>query len=150
MARLMLVIIVALLAFGQARFDKKDPREIIEKIRIYRLTEELDLTDEQAVKFFPKLKELRKVEQDFFEERRSVIIELKALLKADADPEKIKSVIDAYRDLMKKRMEAQKNNLEEIQKLLSPVQQAKFIVFQEEFENEIREVIKQVKKFKEP
>jgi len=51
--RTLILLGLAVLSFSQT-FDENDPRAIIEKVKIYRLTKDLDLTTEQAILFFPK------------------------------------------------------------------------------------------------
>jgi len=65
-----LVILLGLVAISFSQpFNNEDPRAIIEKVRIYRLTQELDLTTEQAIEFFPKLNELQKIERHLDKKR---------------------------------------------------------------------------------
>ncbi|HEX7321238.1 MAG TPA: hypothetical protein VF399_12890 [bacterium] len=145
MWRLIVIGLLGCLVFAQGPPDKDDPREIIEKVRMYRLTQELDLTTEQAVKFFPKLNEIRKAEQKFFEERLEIIKELKELLKNNAADKELIVVIDRLKNSQDEKQQAQAEVMDEMRDILSPQQQARFLIFQEEFEREIREVIKAVR-----
>ncbi len=133
------------LLFAQRGAEEKDPREIIEKVRIYRLTEELDLNEEQAAKFFPRLKDIRKTEQMFHKQKMEIVRELKELLKEGAKEQEIIKVLNKFQELQKKRFESQLKEIEGIRNILTPEQQARFLVFQEEFEKEIRDLIKEVK-----
>uniref|UniRef100_A0A7C6EME5 Periplasmic heavy metal sensor n=1 Tax=candidate division WOR-3 bacterium TaxID=2052148 RepID=A0A7C6EME5_UNCW3 len=131
--------------FAQLRTEEKDPREIIEKVRIYKLTEELDLSEEQTIKFFPKLKEMRRNEQEFHIQRIEMIKKLKELLEEKANEQEIVKVLNKLQELQKKRFESQLKEIEEIKQILTPEQQARFIIFQEEFEREIRDLIREVR-----
>jgi len=144
MLRIFLMVLFAM-SFSQP-FKGKDPRDIIEKVRIYRLTEELDLTEEQAVKFFTRLKELRKIEKDYHKTKAEILIELRNLLKSGGDDDEILAVIKKYEDLNKEKSIGQKKQFEEIKKILTPTQQASYLIFQDEFEREIREMIKEVRR----
>ncbi|MEO0137762.1 MAG: Spy/CpxP family protein refolding chaperone [candidate division WOR-3 bacterium] len=146
MKRIVLFAFPVLLIFAQVRPEEKDPREIIEKVRIYKLTEELDLTEEQMTKLFPKLKAMRKDEQEFYRQRGTLIKELKNLLDEKADEGEILKILNKLQELQKKRHETQLKEFEEIRQILTPIQQAKFIIFQEEFEREIRELIREVRR----
>ncbi len=141
------VMLLFLMAFlnGQVN-ESRDPRAIIEKVRIYRLTKELDLTTEQAIEFFPKLNELHKIDNEFREQRHKILIQLKELLSGDAADEDIIRSLSAYEDILKDRVERQIKKMREIRTMLTPSQQAKYLIFQDEFEREIREMIKEVKK----
>jgi hypothetical protein len=142
------VITLIVLAFAYSQeSDSKDPREIIEKVRIYRLTKELDLNTEQAIEFFPKLNELRKIENEFRERRREILVHLKELLGGGgAHDKEILESLGAYEKILLERVERQIEKMKEIQTMLTPSQQAKYLIFQDEFEREIREMIKEVKR----
>lgn len=137
------------ISFSQP-FNEKDPRAIIEKVRIYRLTQELDLTTEQAVKFFPKLNELQKIEKNFQKEKIEILFELKTLLRDHATDKEILKTVSKYEDAQKKKIEGQVKKLKEIWEILTPAQRAKYLIFQEEFNREIREMIKEIKKHRHP
>lgn len=144
---LFLLIIVPLLIAQSA--DEQDPRAIIEKIRIWRLTQELDLTTEQTAMLFPKLNELRKIEKTYNEQKRRILVELKDLLDRKASDEELSQVLSRYQTMNRQKMEVQIAKMVEIKKILTPVQQARYLIFEDEFSREIREMIKQVKKLKD-
>ncbi|UCD19293.1 MAG: hypothetical protein JSU64_07720 [candidate division WOR-3 bacterium] len=139
----MLSIIVAV-GFGQ----ENDPRAIIEKVRIYRLTKELDLTTEQAVELFPKLSELQKIEREFRNQQLEIIEDLKKQVGGNAPDVDIIKSLTRYEGIFRERIERQLSKMGEIRKMLTPSQQARYIIFQDEFEREIREMIKEVKKLR--
>jgi Spy/CpxP family protein refolding chaperone len=126
--------------------ETDDPRAIIEKIRIYRLTKELDLTTEQAVEFFPMLNELQKIDQNYRAKQQELLGTLKQMLRAHEAENTIEEVVSTYESLLKSKVERQVNTMEEIKKILTPDQQAKYLIFQDEFEREIRRMIKEVRK----
>ncbi len=146
MKKLILLFLPVLMLVAQEPYDKKDPREIIEKVRIYKLTEALDLTEEQTTKFFPHLKEMRKTEQEFQKQRLELIQKLRDLLKNNAPEQEIVNVLNKFQEIHKKRITAQMKEIEDLRQILTPVQQAKFMIFQEDFEREIRELIREVRK----
>ncbi|MEO0184222.1 MAG: Spy/CpxP family protein refolding chaperone [candidate division WOR-3 bacterium] len=145
MKRLVFLALPLLMLSAQQPCDEKDPREIIEKVRIYKLTEALDLTDEQVTKFFPRLKEMRKTEQEFHKQRLEILKELKDLIKANAKEQEVVKILDKFQELQKKRMVAQMEEMKDLKSLLTPLQQAKFLIFQEDFEREIRDLIREVR-----
>ncbi len=149
MKKIAILFILAGLVFSQ-EFDERDPRAIIEKVRIYRLTQELDLTTEQAIEFFPKLKDLQKIEKEFGEEKMRLLDEMKFLLREGAAEKDILEAVSHYEDAHKKKLEKQLMKLKEVWQILTPVQRARFLIFREEFNREIREMIKQIKKHRKP
>lgn len=128
--------------------ETDDPRVIIEKIRIYRLTRELDLTTEQAIEFFPKLNELQKIDKDFRARQKEILDNLKAMIYEDAEQKEILKSLSRYETIFKEKVERQLSKMGEIRELLTPVQQARYLIFQDEFEREIRRMIKEVRKLK--
>jgi len=149
MKKMLILLGLAVLCLAQP-FNDDDPRAIIEKVKIYRLTQELDLTTEQAVRFFPKLNDLQKIERKFGEEKMRIIHGLKELLREHASDEKILEVVAKFEELQKDKLTRQIEKMKEIWQILTPVQRAKFLIFQEEFNREIREMIKQIKKHRKP
>jgi len=144
-----LVILLFLLGFLTAQENRTDdPRVIIEKIRIYRLTKELDLTTEQAIEFFPKLNELQKIDKDFRARQKEILNDLKVMIHGDAEQKEIAKSLSRYETIFRENVERQLDKMEEIRKLLTPVQQARYLIFQDEFEREIRNMIKEVRKLK--
>ncbi len=133
------------LCFSQ-EFDEKDPRVIIEKVKIWRITQELDLTTEQAEKFFPRLHEFSKIEREFHDERMHILTELAKLLEKNAAEEEITKVINRYDDVYRKKSENEIQKLEEMWQVLTPVQRAKYVIFEEKFIKEIRDMIREIKK----
>lgn len=121
---------------------KQDPKQMVETIRIYKITEALDLTENQSVRFFPKLKEMRDAKEEFNQTRMKMVERLDGYLqdskKFSAD---IKSLIAEF--------EASETNLrgkearikKEIANILTPEQQAKFMLFQMRFNREMREMV---------
>lgn len=145
MKKIVFLCILACLVFSQ-EFDERDPRAIIEKVKIYRLTQELDLTTEQAIEFFPKLNDLQKIEKEFGDEKMRLLAEMKSLLREGAVEEDILKAVSKYENAHKDKVEKQLDKLKEVWQILTPVQRAKFLIFREEFNREIREMIKQIKK----
>ena len=126
--------------------ETEDPRAIIEKVRIYRLTKELDLTTEQAIEFFPMLNELQKIDRDFRAQQQELLGELKQMVREGEAEKKIQELLSGYESLLKGKVERQVSKMREIKKILTPSQQAKYLIFQDEFEREIRRMIKEVRK----
>lgn len=149
MKKTLFLFVLLPLCFAQP-FDDQDPRAIIEKVKIYRLTQELDLTTEQAVVFFPKLNELQKIEREFGEGKKEIIDNLKKLIKDNASEQEILEEVAKYEKLHKDKLTKQMDKIKELWKILTPIQRAKFLIFQEEFNKEIREMIKKIKKDREP
>jgi hypothetical protein len=149
MRKILLLSGIIMFCFAQP-FNNDDPRAIIEKVKIYRLTQELDLTTEQAVVFFPKLNELQKIERDFNTGKIRIINQLKTMLQNNASEQELLEEIAEFEKINKERLTKRMSKIKEMWKILTPIQRAKYLIFEEEFNNEIREMIKKVKKQREP
>lgn len=142
-----LVVLTILFAISFAQNNEKhDPRVIIENVRIYRLTKELDLTTEQAIEFFPKLNELQKVDREFRSKQQQILGELRILVQDSAPDIEIIETLTRYEDVFKDRVERQVMKRQELRKMLTPNQQARYLIFQDEFEREIKRMIQEVKR----
>jgi hypothetical protein len=137
---LMFVILIA------QENESDDPRAIIEKVRVYRLTQELDLTTEQAIEFFPMLNDLQKIERDFRVQQQELLNQLKQMVREEEAQREIQVLLSKYESLLRARVERQVDKMKEIKEILTPNQQAKYLIFQDEFEREIRRMIKEVRK----
>lgn len=145
MKKIIIFLGLVALCFAQ-EFDEKDPRVIIEKVKIWRITQELDLTTEQAEKFFPRLNELHKIEKEFHDKRMHVLAQLEDLLAKNAAEEEIMKVMNRYDDVYREKSENEIQKLEAMWQVLTPVQRAKYVIFEEEFIREIRDMIREIKK----
>ncbi len=145
MKKIAILLVLVAVCFSQ-EFNEGDPRAIIEKVKIYRLTQELELTTDQADKFFPKFHELQNIEKEFGKEKMRILSELKKMVSEDVAEKEIIIVVSKYKDAQRKKAEEQTRKLEEVWRVLTPVQRAKYLIFQEEFNREIREMIKEIKK----
>ncbi len=122
-----------------------DPAALIEELRVSRLTKELTLTAEQAAVFFPKLNELIRIEREFNAEKTALLNELKNLVKQESDDVRINEVLQRYEQANRRKFDAQIDKTEEMWTLLTVTQRARFLIFQDEFNREIREMIKRIK-----
>jgi len=145
MKKIIILLGVIAVCFSQ-EFDEKDPRLIIEKVKIWRITQELDLTTAQAEKFFPRLHELHKIEREFHDKRTHILAELESLLAKNAAEAEIIQTMNRYDDMYRKKSENEMEKLEEMWQVLTPIQRAKYVIFEEEFIKEIRNMIREIKK----
>lgn len=139
------LVFLCTLALAQES-EMSDPKAIIEKIRIYRLSKELDLTTEQAIGFFPKLSELQKIDEEFRSQQDEILNKLRTMLRNRAPDTEIREPLDKFEAIFRERVERQLKKMGEIRKMLTPSQQARYLIFQDDFEREIRRMIKEVRK----
>ncbi|KPL12954.1 hypothetical protein AMJ74_05895 [candidate division WOR_3 bacterium SM1_77] len=70
------------------------------------------------------------------------------MIYEDAEQKEILKSLSRYETIFKEKVERQLSKMGEIRELLTPVQQARYLIFQDEFEREIRRMIKEVRKLK--
>ena len=132
-------------SFGPGWMEK-DPKEMMESIRMWRMTEALDLTSDQSAKLFPKLKDMRQMKQEFDKNRMSIIKDIAYLLHQDNTADKdLRYKLDALETAESNFHKQEVNLKKDIMLILSTKQQAKLILFQLKFDEEMRQIIGKVK-----
>ena len=121
-------------------------RRLIETIRIWKMTEVLGLSEDQAAKLFPKLTQLEASRREFYRRQRLLRDEIAELLRQQPVRE-----VDIKRRLDElERTEADFKGREravrsELQSILSLEQQARLTLFEERFETEMRRTIQDLR-----
>jgi Spy/CpxP family protein refolding chaperone len=128
-------------------FEKREEiRKRIELIRMWKLTEELDLTEETGAKLFPILHKYDEKRMKLHKERRNTMNELrKALEDEAATDEAIEAAMDRWEKRAFAEFDLMRQQREELKGVLSLRQQAKFVLFQREFHREIRKIISEAR-----
>ena len=117
-------------------------RKRIELIRMWKLTEELDLTEETGAKLFPILHKYDEKRIKLGKERRKITEQLRKALEDEATPdEEIEAAMEKVEKNALAASDLLRQQREELKGVLSPRQQAKFILFQGQFQREIRKLI---------
>jgi hypothetical protein len=120
-------------------------RRMLEAVRITRMTEELRLNDQQIATFIPKLKQLDENKRLLGHQRRDLIKQLAQLLNGRAKDAELKSKLDEIEKLQADRMQKVRENERELEGLLSLEQRARWKVFSEHFDDEIRSMVREIR-----
>jgi Spy/CpxP family protein refolding chaperone len=132
------LVFLAGLAFASAQDDalqrRQKVREGLVTLRLLRLTQSLDLTDEQAAKIFPSIIRIEKEKMDILKRMSVDIRDLRSMINGptpnEADIEiKYKNVRAAQQSIKDKDAELD----EFLEKNLTSIQKAKYLLFQIEF-----------------
>jgi hypothetical protein len=135
---------------GQHMPERRKVAQMVNTLRIWRLTELLDLDEEANIRFFSKLNRLEDRKKALFEQRRLSVREMKRLLKEKpVDQEGLEKVIDNLQNMRSNMEKAHSEFYEEIKKELSPEQLAKYLIFKSEFQQEIRNTIRKIKQLED-
>ncbi|UCD71725.1 MAG: hypothetical protein JSW70_01660 [Syntrophobacterales bacterium] len=117
-------------------------RKRIELIRMWKLTEELDLTEETGAKLFPILHKYDEKWMELHKKRRDIMSQLRKALEDEATSgETIEAAMDNLEQNASAVSDLIRQQRKELKGILSPRQQAKFILFQRQFHREIRKII---------
>ncbi len=136
----------AVLADDDRRIPGEDEigrvRKKVEVMRAWRLTEELDLDEETTSRLFPAMRRSDRQRQEVEADNRRIIRLVSAELgKPEPDPEVIDGALD---ELVKNRLRTFRNeeeHLQEVRRILSAEDTARYLLFQVRFQKEIRERI---------
>jgi hypothetical protein len=125
--------------------EEKDLRQLIETVKMVRLSQELGLNDEQTVNMVRKFDRYRDQAAQFRRERQQLLRDLKDAAKSgkpEADIDKlIQNLIQQDQKLAGLRTQA----FEDAGKDLNPTQRAKLYVFMNDFEDDMRRLIQRAR-----
>jgi Spy/CpxP family protein refolding chaperone len=133
----LLLVATAALAQPPKRPDKqwrqmKDPREMTEAFRLYKMTEYLELTEDQTAKIFPRMAALRKAQDEAMDQIRDKQKELRELVDKE-DWSKGAKLADEIFALKGAQMQKHHQAMGDIMKLLNDEQRAKMQLFERRF-----------------
>jgi hypothetical protein len=124
---------------------REELRKRVELIWMWKLTEELDLTEAEGAKVFPLLRQYEEQKRELREENRRLVRELQRMIDAGASEGDLKKAIKALEANDQKRNKVQQEGFDKLAKVLSVEKQARYIVFQEHFRREIRGLIQKAR-----
>jgi Spy/CpxP family protein refolding chaperone len=123
---------------GEARFSAKR----MELLRLWRLVDELRVDEAQAEKLFPLWSRQHRQRRELQVERKALTEELRDLLDSDDVEEgALEKHIAQIRDLDRKRGALETATNDELTKLLSTRQQARLLLFGQQFRGDLKEII---------
>lgn len=145
-------LVLSLPAAGQPERLRRDRRteRIIEALLIWRLVDELNLTDQQIARIFPRIKALKEIRIELGMRSVQLQRELRTLLQQQPrDEEAIRARI-AELDQLRRHIEQRRQQiLREIHAALTVEQQARFVLIQETFEAETIRTLEEVRRIVE-
>ncbi|MBI3974812.1 MAG: periplasmic heavy metal sensor [Armatimonadetes bacterium] len=146
------VALLALPALGQAPTLLPDERvgRIIEALLIWRLVDELELTDQQIARLFPRIKTLKEIRLELGRRKRMLEADLRQLLRQrPPDQEAIRLKLAELNDLRVEIERRRQQVLRQIASILTIEQQARFALIAERFEAETLRLLEEVRRLVE-
>ncbi len=152
-----LMVSVTMSAFGQQRpasqpggqyhalpdEKREEVRKKINAVRIWRLTETLNLDSSTSAKLSSLLSTVDHQRRDIVREETGIINTLKLAVKSPKpDESKIRISLEKLEKNRHAMQELSNNEMSELKKFLTIEQQARYVVFQHDFNHEIRGMIR--------
>ena len=114
----------------------------LEQIKIWQMTKDMDLPIDKAEKFFPLYNSYNSQLVNISSERKAAIKALDSLLKESPDGSYLQKQIKQIMNLDAHLTEEHVKFMQSLEGILSPVEVARYIVFEQKFDREIRERIR--------
>lgn len=134
-------------AFSLKEQEKEEVRKQISSVKAWQLTEELNLSEEQAQALFPAQKAYEGRKKELEKQREATEVELDNLLEAR---EENKELIEKKLAQLKNIDEQTRTNEDQfrtkLSKILTVEQQAKYELFDKKFDSRLRQMIRDIKK----
>lgn len=142
---LLMLITLTLPAVGQEIQPTPRGERIIEAFLIWRLVDELDLTEGQIALIFPRVKALKNIRIEMGRRVPPLVREIRRLTRAaPRDDETIRLKV-AELNLLRSQMEGRRRQqLQLIAQVLTPEQLGKFALIQETFEAETLRLLQEM------
>ena len=132
------------------RRDKAETRERVEMMKMWKLTDALDLDQETAAKLFPLMNEydskIREIRKQRHETTKQMREELK---KSEPDSAALRRMIDDFKKNELDTTDTKIKKFEDMSKLLSDVQAAKAILLIPKFERDMKKMIGEVREWRQ-
>ncbi len=118
-------------------------REEIEMIRKWKLIEYLDLEEEQAEHFFPRLRTFEKQLESIHTQKREQFAKLDAMLEEDnIKSSKVDDIIETLYDLDKELQSLKYKHYKNCDDILTLDQKAKYLTFERKFKRQMKNKIR--------
>lgn len=132
---------------GRHGDDWSDRRQHLEQLRILKMLEALNLSEDQEMEFLTAFRSVRKKHGELNAEKETLVDSLSVMLDQEKVSRKgVDDVIDRILKIEDSKRDVMHDFVSKIRDLLTPEQLARFVVFNERFE---RELLEQVKSFRE-
>ena len=124
------------------RGDGENP-ERLQRFRMMRLVQSLDLSEEESVRFFAKQNAHEETRRNLMKERNNVLDEMKDAAKSKPDGKDIQKNIDRVLESDQKMFDERKRFQKELREFLSADKFARYLVFERNFGTKLREAMQQ-------
>ncbi len=149
-ALLVVVLALVLPAVGQEVLPTPRGERVIEAFLIWRLVDELDLTEGQIARIFPRIKALKSIRLEMGRRVPPLMREIRQIsAQVPRNDEAIQIKVAELNELRAQMEVRRRRQLELIAAALTPEQLAKFALIQERFEAETLRLLEQMRRLAE-
>jgi hypothetical protein len=138
-------------AQSEKRSDREEQREeafrMVDAYIVANIQESLGLDEETYARIIPVVTKLQKVRRQFWEERRREEKKLRHLLRSGTATEaEVETHLTSLKALEVEGPRQIRRQMDELDALLTPLQQAKYRVFEGEVEDRLRELLRKARR----
>lgn len=126
--------------------DDQRARDIIDAYRVWKLTDVLDLSEDDMPVFFSRVKKIGEAEADHREAEREAVRRIDDLLRRGAEEGELRAALREYEQMRVSHWNQIQRLREDAASMLSLKQRCQYAVFEERFRAEIRSMIQDVRK----
>lgn len=119
-------------------------RKKVETLKMWRLTDALELSEETASKAFPVIKEYDKKRLDIEQDMRKDMSKLRQSVDTASEDE-LRDITKRLEDNHRKLQEINGEEMKKLGDILSVRERAKFIIFKQDFDKEMKNIIAEAK-----
>lgn len=131
-------------SFGGGGATQGEQHKRMEMMKMWHLTDALNLSEEEAQKFFPRYKALGEELKQIGEQQKALLEQIreKAENGEDIDKRDLDRIVKEVSELEQTRIERKQKFFEGLDDMLSPNQRARYLGFDLRFRKELREGIR--------
>jgi len=123
----------------------------IEMLRLFRLTEVLELNEEDAARVFPVIQRYDREYRDILEKREQLMRELQLQLNSgNPDQTTLTRLVDEILNQEREAMRVRTEQFKELKKILTPEQYAKYLLFDARFREDLNRMLDDIRRHREP
>lgn len=124
--------------------DDRRPIERIEHFKKVRLIEMLDLKEEQSVRFFARLNEHDNLKRELTKEKMDLLDKIERLVRNNAAGKEFEKLFSDVASANDKIAQEDRKFFVNLSDVLSPQQRGKLLLFERQFERELREAMRDI------
>ncbi len=130
--------------------NRDEALQRIEMLRLFRLTEVLELNEDEAARVFPVIRRYDRSYQDLQEKREQFMHELQLQLASGApDRAALSRLVDEVLTQEREAMRVRNEEFKELKKILTPEQYAKYLIFDARFREDLNRLLDDIRRHRQ-